>query len=202
MSILAIHAGAAYHCETLEGQRYRHFFDTLLRPEELNQAALASARVVIVPCRTPAARLRPSRDLLLAFLRRGGTIVAMGETLPHTWLPAIDFVPQPTNWWWWLEPGADLGLTITHPAHALFERIGPNEIAWHLHGSFRPPVGAVSLIDDAQGRSILYLDEVSTAGRMVITSLDPFFHHGSHFMPATTRFLDGFLPWIRTHLDK
>jgi hypothetical protein len=31
----------------------------------------------------------------------------------------------------------------------------------------------------------------------ILTSLDPFFHHGSHFMPATTRFPDGFLPWMR-----
>jgi hypothetical protein len=48
---------------------------------------------------------------------------------------------------------------------------------------------------------ILYVDEVTTKGRMVVTSLDPFYHHGSHFMPATTRFLDGFLPWVREHLD-
>jgi len=27
--------------------------------------------------------------------------------------------------------------------------------------------------------------------------LDPFFHHGTYFMPAATRFLDGFLPWLR-----
>lgn len=28
------------------------------------------------------------------------------------------------------------------------------------------------------------------------TSLDPMYHFGSYFMPATERFLDGLLPWL------
>lgn len=49
---------------------------------------------------------------------------------------------------------------------------------------------------------MLYADGHSwRGGRLVVTSLDPFYHHGSHFMPATTRFLDRFLPnlvaWTR-----
>ena len=38
---------------------------------------------------------------------------------------------------------------------------------------------------------------MTTAGRLIVSTLDPFYHHGSNFMPATTRFLDGFLPWAR-----
>jgi|TARA_R100000908_G_C3643589_1_gene78648 hypothetical protein len=45
--------------------------------------------------------------------------------------------------------------------------------------------------------SVLYDDTVTTPGRMIVTTLDPMYHHGSHFMPATTRFLDGFLPWLK-----
>ena len=52
------------------------------------------------------------------------------------------------------------------------------------------------LIADRDGKAIVYIDEVTTRGRMILTSLDPFFHHGHHFMPATTRFLDGFLAWL------
>jgi hypothetical protein len=29
-----------------------------------------------------------------------------------------------------------------------------------------------------------------------VSTLDPLSHFGSHFMPATERFLDGFLPWL------
>ena len=93
-------------------------------------------------------------------------------------------------------------MRIAQPGHSLFERLTQRDITWHLHGWFDPPAGAQVLAVNGEGRPILYIDEVTTAGRMVITSLDPFFHHGSHFMPATTRFLDGFLPWMRDTLDR
>jgi hypothetical protein len=91
---------------------------------------------------------------------------------------------------------------ISAPEHPLFEKLGQRDISWHLHGWFDAPEGAEILAVNGEGKPILYIDEVTTKGRMVVTSLDPFFHHGSHFMPATTRFLDGFLPWMRNHLDK
>jgi hypothetical protein len=197
MSIIAVHAGAAYHCESLEGRRFSGYFDALVRPERLAEIDLSRFKILLVPCRTNPERLEPHAGLIKSFLERGGTVVAMGETEPQLWLPEVCFTPQQTNYWWWLEPGASLGLRITRPDHRLFRCIGPIDIAWHLHGWFDPPEGAVSLIDNAEGRSILYIDEVTTGGRMIVTSLDPFYHHGSHFMPATTRFLDGFLPWLR-----
>jgi hypothetical protein len=63
------------------------------------------------------------------------------------------------------------------------------------------PEGAEVLVVNERQLPILYVDEVTTKGRMVVTSLDPFYHHGSHFMPATTRFLDGFLPWVREDIS-
>ena len=59
-------------------------------------------------------------------------------------------------------------------------------LARHAQGVMPDPLG-----------SIFYEDTVSTSGRLLITSLDPMYHHGSHFMPATTRFLDGFLPYLK-----
>lgn len=201
MSLLAMHPGAAYHCEALEGPRYRAYFDELVRPEALTPAHLARHDIFLIPCRTPSLRVVPHRDVIRAFLDDGGTLIVMGETGPDRWLPDIQFKRTPTNFWWWLEPGGTLGLEIAAPEHALFRRIGPRDLAWHLHGSFRPPAGAESLINDSEGRSILYVDERTTKGRIVVTSLDPFYHHGSHFMPATTKFLDGFLPWITEELS-
>jgi len=201
MSILAINPGAYYHLESLEGQRYAHYFDKLVRPEELGDIDLSSFDVVLVPCRTPADRMLPHANKLKAYLDQGGTVIATGESDQHLWLPGIRFTPQPTNWWWWLTPGADLGVRIAAPEHSLFQHLGQGDLSWHLHGWFNTPAGAEVLAVNGAGRPILYIDEVTTRGRMVITSLDPFFHHGSHFMPATTRFLDGFLPWMREALD-
>ncbi len=196
MSLLAVHPGAAYHIESLEGPRYRRFFRHLARPEELGGIDLAAFDTVLVPCRTPADRMMPHRRQLEAFLAGGGTVVATGESDSELWLPGIAFTPQPTNWWWWLDPKGDLGVRIADPDHPLIARLGPAGVTWHLHGTFVTAPGAEILVADTEGRAVLYIDEVTTAGRMIITSLDPFYHHGSHFMPATTRFLDGFLPWL------
>lgn len=43
--------------------------------------------------------------------------------------------------------------------------------------------------------SILFEDTSSTPGRIIVTSLDLIFHHGSNFMPGATRFLYALLRW-------
>jgi hypothetical protein len=201
MSILAIHPGAYYHVESFETPRYAAYFDQLVRPEALAGMRLEDFAVVLIPCRTPGDRLAPHAAQLQRYLDQGGTIVVTGENEFAEFLPGIRFTPQPTNWWWWLEPGADLGVRIAAPGHPLFTQLAQRDLTWHLHGWFDVPAGAEVLAVNAEGKPILYVDEVSTKGRLVVTSLDPFFHHGSHFMPATTRFLDGFLPWVRQDLD-
>lgn len=202
MSILAVHPGAYYHIESFEAPRYAGLFDRLVRPEDLAAERLEDHAVVLIPCRTPADRMEPHKQQLRAYLDSGGTIIATGESESQLFLPGIKFTPQPTNFWWWLTPGADLGVRITKPEHSLFERLAQRDVTWHLHGWFDVPDGAEVLAVNGENKPILYIDEVTTRGRMIITSLDPFFHHGSHFMPATTRFLDGFLPWMCDTLDK
>ncbi|HQZ11443.1 MAG TPA: hypothetical protein PK286_01040 [Devosia sp.] len=201
MSILAINPGTYYHIESLEGPRYAKYFDQLARPEELADLDLTQFNVVLVPCRTPADRLAPFADKLRAYLDQGGTIVSTGESDSQHWLPNVKFTPQPTNFWWWLTPGADLGVRVAKPEHSLFTYLTEKDCTYHLHGWFDVPEGAEVLVVNERKLPILYVDQVSTKGRMVVTSLDPFYHHGSHFMPATTRFLDGFLPWVREQLD-
>ena len=59
-----------------------------------------------------------------------------------------------------------------------------------------PVEGAEKLISTVDGGAVLYIDKVSTNGTWIVTTLDPDYHYGSYFMPATERFLDGFLPWL------
>ena len=64
MSILAVNAGAAYQIESLEGPRYRRYFDRLVRPEELGditwtntaRCSCPAARRLTASCRMPTLR--------------------------------------------------------------------------------------------------------------------------------------------------
>ena len=192
--LATLYPGAFYQIETVDGARYRHLFDRRIRPEALDAAALDGVDTLVVPCRTNPERLKPVFPVMRDFLARGGTLVAMGETFQDEWIPGVVFHPEDTNFWWWLEPGADLGVIIATPAHPLLAGMGKADVTWHLHGWYEPPAGAETLLADADGHALLYVDRTSFGGRLVVTSLDPFYHHGSHFIPATTRFLDHFLP--------
>lgn len=197
--LIATNAGSYYQIQTLEGARYRDSFDLVISPEQIG-ATLLPEDVLFVTCRTPPQRMIAQRALLAAHLAAGGTIVAMGESRSDLWLPHVAFTPVDTNWWWWLTPGANLGVTVAS-VHPLLHNMTDAHVTWHLHGYFDPPAGAQILVRDTSGRPIAYDDRASTPGRMIVTSLDPCYHHGSHFMPATTRFLDTFLPNLR-HLTE
>ncbi|AJY47126.1 hypothetical protein [Martelella endophytica] len=193
-------SGCYYHIHSLEGARYGGHFDVVTAPEALS-STLKPADALWVPCRTPAQRMIAVRPVIADHLQAGGTVVALGESLSHLWLSHVDFIQTPTNWWWWLGENADLGVRIAAPGHPLMAGMTDRDVTWHLHGWFNPPEGAEVLVRDGEGRAVLYIDEVSTPGRMIVSSLDPMFHHGSHFMPATTRFLDRFVPNLKDFLD-
>ncbi len=193
-------SGTYYNIRSLEGPRYTAAFDVICTPEQLGDV-LRPDDILWVPCRTPAQRMIAQKDVVARHLQAGGTVVALGESRSDLWLPAVQFTETPTNWWWWLDPNADLGVRVTEAAaaHPLMAGIGDKEVTWHLHGWFVPPEGATVLARDGEGRPILYEDKVSTPGTMILSSLDPVFHHGSHFMPATTRFLDHFVPNLKAY---
>ncbi|WP_029010980.1 hypothetical protein [Azospirillum halopraeferens] len=195
--LAALDSGTYYHRETLYGERYRHHFDRILYARDVGAADLSDVDVLFVTCRTDPSLLVPHCDRIAAFLERGGTVVAMGSTGPHHWLPGVEWTDTATNFWWWLTPGADPGLRVASPDHALWRHIALSDATWHHHGHFAPPPGAETVIALESGGAILYDDRTTTPGRMIVTALDPCYHHGSFFMPATTRFLDGFLPWLR-----
>lgn len=197
MTTLAVlDAGTYYHHRTIYEPRYRDFFDEIIYTRDLPEADLSGVDTLIVSCRTDPSVLRPRREQIADFLASGKTVVAMGSTGHPDWLPNVNWTDTPTNFWWWKE-GGEIGLKLATPDHPLFNRLSLADVTWHYHGYFQVPDGAQSLVDVGDLGSIFYEDTVSTPGRLLITSLDPMYHHGSYFMPATTRFLDGFLPYLK-----
>ncbi|MCK6449569.1 MAG: hypothetical protein L6R19_01720 [Alphaproteobacteria bacterium] len=204
MSLAILHGGTYYHAEAILGARYRDRFERVIYAPDLKPGDLDGVGVLIVPDRLNPSLLRRHRPLLLGHLARGGTLVVFAETQAHAWVPGVDWTFRPTNFWWWRQQGATPAQRVVRPDHELFRFVDPAATIWHFHGVLRPPPGAEALMvvppepggrDD--GGCLLYDDRVSTKGRLIVSTLDPFYHHGSHFMPATTRFLDGFLPWAQ-----
>jgi hypothetical protein len=196
--VAIIDGGQHYHHDSISREPLQPFFDHVVYLRDVPATDLSVFDILIVPCRTNAYWLAPLSGQLQAFMRGGGTLVAMGETFQQTWLPDIGFRAMPTNFWWWLEKGADLGLRMSDPDHAIGRYLTRDDVTFHLHGAFEPlHPNQKSLVETRDGECQLFEDVTSYApGRLVATTLDPFFHHGAFFMPATTRMLLGMLPWL------
>ena len=195
--LAAVFGGSASHYRALTRPRYaRHVSGGLLYLPELASTDLTRYPGVLIPERLHRGLLEAAAPRIHELLDAGGTVFAFsgGEPVPE-FLPGVSWEHRPTNYWWWLEPGESLGLRSPHPEHGLFDHLSLRDCTWHYHGVLHPPERADALVTLPTGEALLYVDEVSTPGRLVISTLDPLSHFGSYFMPATERFLNGFLPW-------
>lgn len=195
--IVALDAGTYYHHRSLHTPELAPYIDRSVYLRDLDDAALFGCDALIVSCRTNPDLLVPHKQRFARYLAAGKTLVAMGETHAERWLDGVQWTSSEVNFWWWKEPNADSGLRLAAPEHPLFRYLSLADATWHQHGTFVPPAGAQSLIDKRGAGSVLYEDRRSTPGRLIVTSLDPMYHHGSYFMPASSRFLRGFLPWLK-----
>lgn len=195
--LAAVYGGSASHHRALTTSKYaRHLRGGVVYLPEMADTDLTGLDGLVIPERTHHGLLEAAAPRVLELLDAGGTVIAFsgGESLPG-FLPGVRWEHRPTNFWWWLEPGAALGLRTPDPAHPLFRHLGLRDCTWHYHGVLTPPDGAEVLVELPDGEALLYVDRVSTRGTLIVATLDPLSHYGSHFMPATERFLDGFLPW-------
>lgn len=193
--IAAIYGGSSQHYRSLHEPKYNRFFHKLIYLPELEQTSLEGVDVLIFLSQLHMELVMKSKEKIRQFAERGGIVVAFGPQ-PREWIPGQNWELRPTNFWWWLEKDAKSGLVLKQPDYDLFSYITLEDATWHQHGVYWPPEGAEVLISTEDDGAVLYVDKVSTGGTWIVTTLDPDFHFGSYFMPATERFLDGFLPWL------
>jgi hypothetical protein len=194
--IAVVYSGNAPHKVTFNEPKYKKYINELIYLPELADTDLSKFDVLYVPSQLNERLLMKNKDKIMAFAEQGGIVCAFGPQ-PWEWLPNQKWEERETNFWWWLEKGADSGIRLTNGEHDLFKNyLTLADATWHQHGVFWPPAGCDTLIATVDGGSVLYVDKVSTKGTWVITTLDPDYHFGSYFMPATERFLDGFFPWL------
>ncbi|MEM8950907.1 MAG: hypothetical protein AAGC99_16410 [Pseudomonadota bacterium] len=202
VTLAAIDGGTYFHHHSLYEVPFGQYFDDRIYVRDVGATDLSVCKALLLPCRLNAELIAGFKDQLVDYMRGGGTLIAMGETFPDRWLPDVEFTSCETNFWWWVEglPGPDI--SIVDVDHPLMTGMIADRAIWHLHGYFRTNSLQKRLIDEAGG-TLLFEDTTTYApGRLIATSLDPMYHHGSHFMPATTRFLEVFLPALRDYVSK
>lgn len=197
--IAMLHCGSHAQLATLADPALQPYGIRPVHARTDTAAALDDADVVVVADRIRPDLLTPWADALLARARAGATLVVLGENRVGTWLAGTHEQTRPTIFWWW-RTGEDSRIRRTDTDHPSASWFSDRALTWHYHGVLTPPDGAVSLVDlhtpdgDVDG-SLLYIDEVSTAGRLLVTTMDPVYHHGSGFMPGATQLLYSVLRW-------
>ncbi len=150
---------------------------------ELAAAELHNYAALWIPRESNQNVLMANRDKLRRFLEEGGTIVSF-EMANQPWLPAGE---------WELRPAKMDAIRILD--HPMVAHLPIDDVKWHSHGLYSEYPGAMSLIDDAEGGVILFLDETTFAGTLIAGTLDPDCHVG--FGTQRTRpLLRALVEWV------
>lgn len=193
--IAVIYSGFAPHYRTFHEPKFAQYIDKLIYLPEFEDSDLAQFDVLIVPSQLNSNLLLKSAKKIREFADNGNIVVALGPQ-PWEWIPNQNWEDRPTNFWWWLEENPDSGLKVQNEDHPFYDYFKLEDCTWHQHGVFWPPANATTLISKENNGSVLYIDDVSTKGIWIVTTLDPDYHFGSYFMPAAERFLEALFPWL------
>ena len=112
------------------------------------------------------------------------------------------FSRETEDWKWWMKPGGRMEAYQPNPDHSMARAIPLSDMCWHFFGAFRLPDGATPILNlDNDEGCLMYDQAVAGGGRLIASTIDPHTHHGRRFMPATTRFLNGFYPWLKREVQ-
>ncbi|MBD9640697.1 hypothetical protein IB277_30845 [Ensifer sp. ENS07] len=199
--IAYIHWGNSWQLRSF--QDFNHYVDDLIYIHDLPRFDLSAYAAVIMPDAMDAAAPLPHRQQLNAYLKDGGFLVVSLQGHAD-WLdiPGLEWTPGNCRDWLWWTKGEQLEVSFTQPLHPITDSIPLSHMSWHWGGSYNVPEGARSILEIDGGRGSLFLDFPSLpgGGRLLLSTLDPHSHNGQRFMPATTRFLQSFYPWLNREL--
>jgi hypothetical protein len=135
--------------------------------EELGVLDLGHFAALWVPRESNQAALLRHRDAIEAYLLGGGALVTT-EEINQPWLRHAHWEHRKVD-----------PRSLTVATHPLVQGLTVDHEWWHAHGAYAPPPDAVTLIQEADGGAVLYLDERSYApGRVLAGTLDPDCHVG------------------------
>jgi hypothetical protein len=206
MSITLVHNGFAQHLNCIRDFG-RFLGKAIYFPDLLPRDIMESAAVVIA-CRSDNDLVSKHTELFRAYLGQGGFLIVMGGVRADVIDPRVIYVETATNFQWFMQPDPDSGHRIRTPGHPLHRYLTIRDMQWHRHGHYLAPATADRLVElcephgETRVGDIFFDDRRGFRGRLMATTLDPHLHHGGHYIPAATRFLEGFYPWLRAELDQ
>jgi hypothetical protein len=179
--------------------------DAMLYLEELESHDLQQYAAIVVPDAMNGERLGRHAAALNAYVRSGGFLIVFDARKAARWLDVVELTIKPSDtrdWKWWTKPGGRLEIHQPEPKHPICSAIPEKDMGWHWFGAFAFADGAHSALNLDDDSASLFLDfpKLEGGGRLIVSTLDPHLHNGERFMPATTRFLRGFYPWLNREL--
>ncbi|OXM84997.1 hypothetical protein [Paenibacillus rigui] len=181
--------------------KYKNRFDDIIYVMDLHETELQSYDYVVVPTRLNQDILLEHAGKFEDYLHGGGHLISFGD-FERSWISHVRWKFYPTNFHWWVNPGADLPLYPVDPEHPLFQRITVDDAKWHYHGVFLPHDRVERILVNEIGEAIIYVDRLSYRGHLYMTTLDPDYHLGQGFIPKAETFLDGYLAWIEEDIAR
>ncbi len=199
--IAYIHWGNSWQLRSF--QDFRHYIDDLIYIHDLPKVNLGAYKAVVIPDAMDGEATRSHAAQLNAYLNCGGFLVVCLQGHAD-WLdiPGLEWTPGSCRDWLWWTKGDKLEIQLTEPHHPITMDMPLAHMSWHWGGSYRVPEGGQSILELEDGNGSLFLDFPSLpgGGRLLLSTLDPHSHNGQRFMPATTRFLHSFYPWLNREL--
>ncbi len=187
-------------------QDFSRYLDEMIYLRELETRDLGRYAAVVVPDGMDSAGIRRYAAQLNTYVRGGGFLIVFVDKGAPDWIDVVDLAWRPVktrDWLWWTKPNPYLEIRQPEPRHPLCEFIPLKDMSWHWFGAFDlnpSAVGALNLDDDS-GSLLLDFRTLEGGGRLMVSTLDPHVHNGERFMPATTRFLQAFYPWLNRELE-
>jgi hypothetical protein len=186
-------------------QDYHGWLDDMIHLGALDATDLRQYAAVVIPDGMDSASIRRHARQLNTYVRQGGFLIAFACQGLHEWLDVASLEWRPVNtkdWLWWTRPQPKLEIRQPEPRHPLADAIPLADMSWHWFGVFNHHPAAISALDldDGSGSLLLDFPRLEGGGRLIVSTLDPHVHNGERFMPACTRFLDAFYPWLNREL--
>ena len=192
--------------QVLSFRDYSHWIDDLIYVHELPKINLNQYAAVIIACHTNGEFIAQHAEQINQYVRDGGFLIAFPVRGIDQWLDVVDVKWEDKrieDWLWWTKADGYIELYQPTRDHSLFDFVNIEDMKWHWHGVFACGHTGLSLLNTENAHDSLIVDfpNLPNNGIGLLPTLDPHSHNGQRFMPAATRFVTGFYPWLNCELS-